>query len=329
MHSSLIRIISKSHKIHFGATMQPLFPSLDGHISQGRVSKLLFLFLLRCISSLDRRAYCIIKSILVIQDYILGWPLHPGETLPMRTSTKKYQGQEVLSLWDTLHCSTRKRNRWQHCKNSTLRATSYVHSYKSQISLVHKWRVSEEKWPITNLLHALILAKAVPRKDHFTCLRSPAKSTFKSLILETPLWRGVMSTNLKRDAEQSALTNACHTHCASRQLGTTVVWRYDLFRDQLWDACQLARVHWGIHREGFCSKEGLHYCIRWRARNPLEQDQVQRVLEILSRSCHWMINNQPLFTSLVIPWGFLAWAVLHGCSGGLCHARKYKLKAYV
>jgi hypothetical protein len=29
--------------------------------------------------------------------------------------------------------------------------------------------------------------KAVPRKDHFTCLRSPAKSTFKCLILDTPL----------------------------------------------------------------------------------------------------------------------------------------------
>ncbi len=50
MHSSLIRISSKSHKIHFGATTQPLFSSLDSHSSQVRISTLLFLFLLCCIS---------------------------------------------------------------------------------------------------------------------------------------------------------------------------------------------------------------------------------------------------------------------------------------
>jgi hypothetical protein len=31
------------------------------------------------------------------------------------------------------------------------------------------------------------LAKAVPRNDYFTHLRSPTKSTFKCLILDTPL----------------------------------------------------------------------------------------------------------------------------------------------
>ncbi len=50
------RIISKSHKIHFGSTTQPVFPSLDSHFSQVIVSMLLFLFSLCCISSLGRRA---------------------------------------------------------------------------------------------------------------------------------------------------------------------------------------------------------------------------------------------------------------------------------
>jgi hypothetical protein len=53
-----MRIIFKSHKIHFGATTQPLFPSLDSHFSQVRISMLLFLLSLCCILSLGRRAYC-------------------------------------------------------------------------------------------------------------------------------------------------------------------------------------------------------------------------------------------------------------------------------
>ncbi len=79
---------------------------------------------------------------------------------------------------------------------------------------------------------------------------------------------------------------------------------------------------WGTRCKGFCSKEGLHYCIEQSARYPLEQDQVQRALGKLSRSCRRTSNNQPWFTSLEIPWGFLAQAVLHWLSRGLCHARK-------
>ncbi len=52
-----LRIISKSHKIHFGSTTQPVFPSLDSHFSQVIVSTLLFLFSLCCISGLGRKAY--------------------------------------------------------------------------------------------------------------------------------------------------------------------------------------------------------------------------------------------------------------------------------
>ncbi len=97
----------------------------------------------------------------------------------------------------------------------------------------------------------------------------------------------------ERNAEQSALTHAHHTHCASRQLGTTADQRYGVPWDWLWDAYQMARVHWDTCCKGFCSKEGPHYCIEKSVRNPLERDQVPRALGELSRSCHQTSNNQP------------------------------------
>ncbi len=51
-------------------------------------------------------------------------------------------------------------------------------------------------------LQGSLLVKAVPRKDHIMHLRSPVKSTLKCLILETLLWPGIMSTNLKNPKEQ-------------------------------------------------------------------------------------------------------------------------------
>ncbi len=130
----------------------------------------------------------------------------------------------------------------------------------------------------------------------------------------------------ERDVVQSAPTHARHNHSAFRQLGTTVDWRYDVPWDWLQDACQMARVHWGTCCEGFCSKEGPHYRFEWSARNQLECDQVQRALEKSSRSCCQTSNNQPWFTSLEIPWGFLSWAVLRWLSVGLCHAKKCQFK---
>jgi hypothetical protein len=53
------------------------------------------------------------------------------------------------------------------------------------------------------------------------------------------------------------------------QMKTLIVtWRYDVPRDWLWDACHMAGVHWGSRCEGFCSKEGPHYCVEQSARNP-------------------------------------------------------------
>jgi hypothetical protein len=39
-----------------------------------------------------------------------------------------------------------------------------------------------------------------------------------------------------------------------------VAWRCDVPRDWLWDAYLMAGVRWGSRCEGFCSKEGPHYC---------------------------------------------------------------------
>ncbi len=84
----------------------------------------------------------------------------------------------------------------------------------------------------------------------------------------------------------------------------------------------MARVCWGTRCVGFCSKEDLHYWVEQNARNQLESDQVQRALGKLSRSCRQTSNNQPWFTSLEIPWGFLAQLVPRWLSRGICHARK-------
>jgi hypothetical protein len=249
------------------------------------------------------------------------------------------QGQEVLSLRDALRCSTHLSIRWHHCK--ILRPTCdflQMHLKEPEFLLVHEWRVSEEtRLVILRLLRELSTRRSTSKrctgKDYLLhYLRSPAKSTFKRLCKQTPFWCVVMSKMPQEpqrlrwpremDIEQSAPTHAYHTHCAFWQLGTTADQRYDVPRDWLWDVCQMARVRRGTRCKRFRSEEGLHNQIDQSARNQLEHDQVQRAPEKLSKSCRQTSNNQPLFTSLEIPWGFLSQAVLRWLSGGLWHARK-------
>ncbi len=225
-------------------------------------------------------------------------------------------------------------------KFSALKATSYRRTYKSQ-NFVFGSRVTSFwrdpschiKTPRSNFYKGVYKWKWYQKGLLIAFyLRSPTKSTFKHLCKQTPLWRVIMSKTPQepqrskwlqgRDVEQSAPTRARHTHCASRQWGTTADQRYEVPRDWLRDACQMARVCWGTCCKGFRSKEGPHYRIEWSARNQLEHNQVQRALGKLSRSCCQTSNNQPLFTSLDIPLGFLAWAVPRWLSGGLCHTRK-------
>ncbi len=269
---------------------------------------------------------------------------HEGSTRVTHVSRRnsasvKLQGQEVLFLQDALRCSTHLNIRWCHCK--ILRPTRnflQTHLQEPEFILVHEWRVSEETClVILRLLHEISTrrstSKSGTRKDYLLrYLRSPKKITFKRLYKQTLLWLVVMREEpqepwrsrrpKERDVEQSAPTHACHTHCASRQLGTTANRRYDVPRDWLREACQMARVHWGTRCKGFCSKEGPHYLMKWSARNHLECNQVQGAPEKSAGSCHQTSNNWPLFANLEIPCGFLSQAVLYRLSRGLCHARK-------
>ncbi len=184
--------------------------------------------------------------------------------------------------------------------------------------------VYKQKWCQKELLIALL------EESHKEYLQAPlqADSALTHCHEKTPQepWRSRWPQ--ERDIEQSAPTHVWHTHCASRQLGTTADQRYDDPRDLLQDACQMAKVHWGTRCKGFCSKGGPHYWIEQSARNQLEGKQVQRALGKSSRSCRQTSNNQPWFTSLEIPWGFLAWAVRHWLSRGLCHVRKCQLEKF-
>ncbi len=180
-------------------------------------------------------------------------------------------------------------------------------------------------------------AKVVPERATYRITwgvlqRVPSSISTSRLRSDSPSWEKSLRNpeeqedRKKRDVEQSAPTQVHHTHCTSRQLGTTANRRYDVPRDWLQEAFQMARVRWGTRCKGFCSEEGPHYWIDQSARNQLECDQVRRAPEKSSSSCHQTSNNQPLFTSLEIPLGFLSRAVLHWLSRGLCHAKKCQFK---
>ncbi len=111
-------------------------------------------------------------------------------------------------------------------------------------------------------------AKVVPKKAYLSRLRSPMKSSFKYLFK-------VLCTDVMSWAPTSRTPRS---HGASRPLGMTAAQRYDVPRDWLWDTCHLARACWGTRCKGFCSEEGPHYRIEQSARNPLECEQVQKVL---------------------------------------------------
>ncbi len=256
----------------------------------------------------------------------------------------EFQGQEVLFLQDALRCSTRESISWHHRKKHTLFVTSFRFTYKNQnfswfTSDVFLWRtVSSYQDSYVPFLRGGLQAKVVPERTTYCAWRVPQRVplSVSSRVLRSDVasWAHTSGTpkiklTTSKDAEWSSPTHVHHSHCTSRQLRTKANQRYDIPWDWLWEACPLARVRWGTCCNGFCSKEGLHYHIEQSARNQLERDQEQRALGKLSRSCQKTSNNQPWFTSLEIPWGFLAQAVLRWPSRGLCHTRKFQLKDIV
>ncbi len=222
------------------------------------------------------------------------------------------QGQEVLSLQEALHYSTHQNIRLCHHKilhpmhnflQTHLQEPVFLGGFTSDAFLkrpVLSYWDSYEKF-----LQGDLQAKVVPERTTYPVTWGVLQRVPSSV--STRLWLVVMRKEpqepgrtrrpQERDVEQSAPTHARHTPYASRQLGTTADWRYDVPQDWLWEACRMATVRWGTHCKEFCSKEGLLYQMEWSAKNHLECDQVQRAPEKLSRSCRLTSNNQLLFVS--------------------------------
>ncbi len=249
---------------------------------------------------------------LSLQDSLWG-STHGGTTrvtqATLRNSASvEIQGKEVLSLRNTLRCSTHPSIRWRHRK--VLRATSYRRTYKSQNSFFGSqvMRFVRDlsrhiETPTWNFYKEIYKQRWYQNGLLIAFLEESREEYLKCLCKQTPLWLVIMSKSLrnpeeqadrkKKDVEQSASPHTHHTHCPSSQLGTIADRRCDVPRDWLWEACHMARVRWGTRCKGFHSKEGPHYWMERSAINHLECDQVQRAPEKLSSSCRQTSNNQP------------------------------------
>jgi hypothetical protein len=115
----------------------------------------------------------------------------------------------VLSLQDSLRCSTRESIRWRHCKFSALRVTNFGRTYKNQkFFLGHRWQVSQETHLVVlKLLRTFSTRRSMSKrgtgKDYLLhYLRSPTKSTFKCLCKQTQFWQVVMSKSLRNPEDQ-------------------------------------------------------------------------------------------------------------------------------
>jgi hypothetical protein len=243
---------------------------------------------------------------------------HPGRWSGTRvthaslrnSASVEFQGKGVLSLWDAQRCSTHPSIRWHHreilCPMRNFLQThlqepelffgSWVTHFVRDPSRhieTPTWNFYEEIYEWRWYQNGLRIALPEESREEY----------LKRLYKQTPLWLVVMSRSLrnpeeqddrkKRGVDQSAPTHVHHTHCVPMQLGTTADWRYNDHRDWLWEARQMARVRWGTRYKGFFSEKIPHYQIEQSARNHMECDQVQRVPEKLSSSCHQTSNNQP------------------------------------
>ncbi len=220
------------------------------------------------------------------------------------------QEKEVLYLQDALHCSTHPSIRWRHCK--ILRPTRNFQQmhlqepeyfFGSRVKRFVRDPSRHIETPMWNFYKEIYKQRWYQNWLLIALPEESREEYLKHLYKQTPLWLVVMSRSLrnpeeqddhkKRDVEQSAPTHTRHTHCVPLQLGTTADQRYDVHRDWLREACQMARVRWGTRCKEFCSEEGPHYQMEHSARNHLERNQVQRGPEKSSSSCRQTSNNQP------------------------------------
>ncbi len=126
------------------------------------------------------------------------------------SASKKLQGWEVLSLQDTLHCSTLRvlgdvilRTLPYACvtMDEPMRTRNYFWLFTSDFPQSPFW--SNPSYQLKTPTYSVWKSsKSGTRKDHFKCLRSPAKKILKCLIKDSLLWHGIMSTNLKNPEDQ-------------------------------------------------------------------------------------------------------------------------------
>ncbi len=141
--------------------------------------------------------------------------------------------------------------------------TSYRCTYKSQIffgsRVTHFWRDTSHhfKTPMWNFYKEVYKQKWYQKGLHIALLEESREEYLQaSLQADSPLMRRNEQNNsgtskIKMTTRKGCWairpTQARHTHCAFRQVGTTANQRYDVPQDWLWDACQMARVHWETH----------------------------------------------------------------------------------
>ncbi len=117
------------------------------------------------------------------------------------------QRQEVLSLRDALCCSTHPSIRWRHCK--ILRPTRdflQMHLQEQDFFGSQVTHFKETRLVILRLLREISTRKSTSKsgtgKDFLSRhLRSLAKSTFKRLCKQTPLWLVITRKSLRNPEE--------------------------------------------------------------------------------------------------------------------------------
>jgi hypothetical protein len=134
--------------------------------------------------------------------------------------------------------------RWRHCKFYALRTIPYRHTYKSQKFFFCSWVTGFVRDPSHHIeTPTWISTRRFMTKggtgDYLLRFWRSHAWVPQRLYRQTLLWLVIRSRSLsileeqndrkKRDAEQSAPTHACHTHCTPMHLGTTADWSMTFF----------------------------------------------------------------------------------------------------
>ncbi len=127
------------------------------------------------------------------------------------------------------------------------------------------------------------------RKGLLITLEEVRTSTFKRLVKDSLLQRGVMSRTLKNPKDQDSRKKGMLSDKPRLLHVTLTAFLGSWVLQPIKDLMSLG-TDFKMHANW---QERPHYCIEQSARNQLERNQVPRALVELSRSCHQTSNNQP------------------------------------